>query len=165
MAGLRCRCPSCSAAIRVPDASAPVSGNPWTPTQLFAASYVFGSLAAGAALGVNLARLGKRGLLLPCLLAGGLLFLVEAWLAVTVLPHLISGSDGGRLVMLLERLVVSGVFLLLLKPSFDVWKRANWIPSTTGQRYKPGNLGQFFLIVLACAAVEVIVILLLVAVC
>src|SRR5262245_33044357 len=92
-AGLRARCRKCPARFRLPGRlTAQVPTNlavpegpeelgpvpetlPWTPTQVFAASFVFGPLAGGVVSGINFLRMGQGVLLLPSVLAGALLFL------------------------------------------------------------------------------------------
>ena len=59
---------------------------PWVPIQILAVSFLFGPAAAGAVTGINFNRLGKPKFLLPCIIAGTVLFLLEALALVFVVP-------------------------------------------------------------------------------
>jgi DNA-directed RNA polymerase subunit RPC12/RpoP len=183
LAGLSYRCGACSSRITVPEAAgapdyrspaadrpgrpaAPYSprpagetsaeDRPWMPSQIAAICFVFGAGAGGAAAGINFTRLGKPRYLVPSILLGSLAFL----LMVLVGVFLVRG-DAWRLVGLLMNAGVSLGFLLAQKPYFDAWKVANWT-SAGGKAYRPGRIGQLFLIGFGCLALEAGVVLLLV---
>jgi hypothetical protein len=135
-----------------PEESGPA---PWFPSQALGAAVVFGILSAGVVAGLNMARMGKRAYLLPCILAGALLFGVALTAFFFLLPDSLSRFDeGGRLVGMLTRLAIGVGFLLVQKDTFEAWKAANWDTPTQG-RYRPGKIGQLFLVCLACGALEV----------
>src|SRR5262245_48094907 len=85
-------------------AAAGVEDRPWLPAQLLAATFLFGPLAGGMVGGINFARLGKPGRLVPCVLAGAVLFLALAGLVVFVVPEEPEGL--ARMVGLLANLGV-----------------------------------------------------------
>jgi hypothetical protein len=120
----------------------------------------FGTGAAGAVLGINQARLGKRAWLVPCLVIGSLLFLVEAWFFLFVFLDMVPSPEGSRALGLLMRLAIGVGFLLVQKPAFDAWKRDHWAPAREGERYRPGHTRQLFLVCFTAALVEVVMVVL-----
>src|SRR5262249_21918260 len=84
---------------------APAEVRRWTPWQIFATSIVFGPGACGAVAGFNFARLGKRQYLIPCVVAGSVLFVVGAALLIWVVP-----DEAGRLAGLLANLAIGVAF-------------------------------------------------------
>lgn len=134
---------------------------PWLPMQAFAAAFVFGIVSAGVVTGLNMARMGKRAYLVPCMVAGCLLFGVAVAAFFFLLPESLSRFDeAGRLVGMLTRLLIGAGFLLVQKDTFDAWKSVNWDTQSQG-RYRPGKIGQLFLVCLGCGALEVGLIVLL----
>jgi hypothetical protein len=140
-----------------PPAVAPTTERPWTPNQIFGVCFLFGAVAGGVIAGLNFARMGKRPYLIPCIVAGSLLFLTVAGVGVFLLPEELAHAGG----LLLNGVIGLG-FLLVQKPYFDVWRMTNWSPESGTEHYWPGRLGQLFLISLACLAIEVGVLFLLI---
>jgi hypothetical protein len=184
LAGLSYRCWSCRSPLKVPElagvscsastradrrhsssaleyartaAAGSAEDRPWTPMQILASCLLFGAGAGGAVAGINFARLGKRHLLVPCILLGAVAFLVTA----VVCLFLVRGDQAARLAGLGLGMVVGLGFLLAQKPYFDAWKMVNWAPRG-GEKYRPNRLGQLCLVCFGCLALEVGVIALLI---
>jgi hypothetical protein len=133
----------------------PVAGDrPWTPVQVFAATFLFGPFAGGLVAGINFSRLGRAFLLVPSLIFGAFLFamVILVGFAVPTAP---------RQIFLLVNLAIGGVFLLMQKASFEEWKKEHWTPRS-GEEYRANRIGLLFLVGLGGLAVEVGVIFLLV---
>jgi hypothetical protein len=132
--------------------SAPEDVRPWTPWQIAATSFLFGAGACGAAAGLNFVRLGKRQYLVPSVLAGLVVFVAAAALAMFLVP-----DEAVRLAGLLVNSAAGFGFALVQKPFFEGWRAANWRPKL-GDRYKPNGLGQLVLVSLAGLAIEIVVV-------
>jgi hypothetical protein len=172
LAGVTISCKACSMRVEVPRSSSrgrtdsasidsppqaeEARGNPWTPAQIFAGSFLFGPLTGGTLAGVNFVRLGARGYQVVCIVAGAILFVLGV-VIVFRLP-----DQAARPVGLLMSLAIGGGFALWQKATFDQWKEGHWAPSSEGERYRPGRTGLLFLIALLCLAFEVGAVLLLV---
>jgi hypothetical protein len=133
------------------------------PSQVLAASVLFGVAACGVLAGINFARLGKRQAFLPSVVIGLGLFLVEAWLLVALSSAenvTRFGDSAAKVVGLLFNLVVGVGFMLVQKPVFDEWKADNWAPVKIGDRYKPTRVGLLFLVALVALAFEVGIVIL-----
>jgi tetratricopeptide (TPR) repeat protein len=124
---------------------------PWTPSQLCTICWVFGVGAGGVAAGINLARMGKRGALVPCAVAGFALALLQTALFVYVLPPQTSAGA-----YMLINLAYSLVFYGAQKSTFDDWKAVHWAPGDTGRYYRPSRMGQLFRVSVGCALLQVV---------
>ncbi len=122
---------------------------PWTPTQILGVAFLFGVGAAGTIAGVNFTRLGKREYLLPCILAGFALFVVEAAAWIFIVPPSVPITVAG-----LMNLGLGLGFMLAQRPYFDDWKAAHWAPASPDERYKPSHIGQLFLLSLLGLLIE-----------
>jgi hypothetical protein len=122
--------------------------NPWTPAQVFGGSFLFGPLAGGVLSGLNFARMGKRERLVPSVLAGAALF------ALGLVPLLLVPGVELAPGMIVNMGIAFG-FLLAQRPTFLAWKLLHWRPAEEDERYVPGRLGLLFLVGLGCAAVQV----------
>lgn len=146
LAGLQIRCRNCLTPVTIPKGKVDY---PWTPTQVCASAVLFGPLGCGVIAGINFGRLGRRAFLVPCVLAGFVLFLAAVGVAsVMPAPSAVPPINLG----------IGALFLLLQKSSFDAWKVANWAPAGPGERYRPNRTGQLFLVGLGCVAVELAVV-------
>jgi len=132
---------------------------PWTPLQVLAVSLLFGPAACGVIAGINFARMGKRLYVIPSILVGSVLFLLEVWVILFLVPE-----EAARLVGLLANVGVGLGFLLVQKPSFDAWKSTNWAPAKEGESYIPTRIGQLFLVSLVCLGIQVGVMILVFAI-
>jgi len=122
---------------------------PWTPIQILAVSVLFGPGAAGAVTGINFTRLGKPKFLLPCIIAGTVLFLLEALALVFVVPDDLLSPVG-----LLISLLIGLGFMFAQKSDFETWKSTNWKPATEKEKYKPTRIGLLFLVSISALIVE-----------
>ena len=122
---------------------------PWVPIQILAASLLFGPGAAGAVTGINFNRLGKPKYLLPCIITGTVLFLLEALALVFVVPDDLLGPVG-----FLVNLLIGLGFMFAQKSDFETWKSTNWKPATEKEKYKPTHIGLLFLVAVSALLVE-----------
>jgi hypothetical protein len=120
------------------------------PLQILAVSLLFGPAACGVIAGINYARMGERRYAIPSILVGVVLFLLEAWVVIFLVPEAATRSVG-----LLANLGIGLGFLLVQKPSFDEWKSMNWAPAQEGEKYQPTRTGQLLLVSLVCLGIEV----------
>ncbi len=122
---------------------------PWTPTQLLAIACLFGAGTAGVIAGINFARLGRREYVVPSVVAGTALFLLHAAAFVFIFPGM------SYHVATLVNLAIGLGFMQAQKPSFLDWQARQQDPELTGKKYRPNRVGILFLVSLACVAVEV----------
>src|SRR5262249_22865513 len=135
---------------RAPEGAAGSEDRPWMPSQILAASFLFGPAAGGVIAGINFARMGKRQYRVPTIVVASFLFLLEACVLIFVVPEAAARSVG-----LLANLGIGLMFMQAQKPFFDAWQAVNWAPAKEGERYKPTRIGQLFLVGLFFFAGEV----------
>jgi hypothetical protein len=155
------KCESCNKALprsmrsrartRIPEATTAATTSdvrPWTPFQIMAASFVFGSAACGVITGINFARLGKSASLAPSVLAGIVVFVFQAAFILFAVPE-----QGTTMAFTLSNVVIGLGFMLAQKPDFDRWKEDNW----SGDSYQPNGAAQLLLVGFACAAFQFVI--------
>lgn len=154
------KCDACGSPVRRPSGSSfrdasvqfrepdDADVRPWTPSQIFGVSFAFGSGAGGVIAAINFSRMGQRAWVAPMVVASVLLFLVQAFVIVMVVP-----PEGLRMVGFLSNSALGLAYMLVQKPVFDGWKEQNFGAGA----YKPNGLGLLFLVSLVCLAVELAV--------
>lgn len=130
------------------DATVEPEVRPWTPWQILAISFAFGTAACGIVMGVNFARMGQSARAIPSVLAAIIVFLVQASLIIFLVPE-----QSARLACVVSNLAIGTVFMLIQKPDFDAWKNANW----PFESYKPNGIGLLILVSLGGLAIEIVI--------
>lgn len=120
-------------------------------------TFLFGPLAGGLITGLNFGRLGRKGVVGVWMVVGAIIFIFEA------APFTLNVSDGALRPYFVSINVAAGLgFMLAQKVAFDHWKASNWRPTMAGGKYRPNRTGLLFMVGLACLAVEIGLILLLI---
>jgi hypothetical protein len=116
---------------------------------------LFGPGACGTVAGINFVRLGQSAYLIPSLVVGWALFLLECWLLVFVLPEAFARPAGVVL-----NVAVGLGFLVSQERAFAAWKESNWAPAQKGEPYRPtGGLFLLLGVCLGCLAIELAILL------
>lgn len=123
---------------------------PWMPMQLFAASLVFGPLAAGLVAGLNFSRIGHKSSARTVIVLSAFCFVAELVIVALMLPENVA-----RPAATLFNLAFGGLLVLIQKPAIDQWKAAHWRPKHAKDQYRPNELGKLFLAALVGLAIEV----------
>ena len=126
------------------------SDRPWTPVQVFGTAFLFGAGAAGLISGINFRRMGKEKFLWPSIAAGLVVFLIQVWAVLFLIPEELISAVG-----ILVNLAIALGFLLVQVQHFRKWKSEKWKPSTEEERYKPNRTGLLFLAGLGALLVEI----------
>ena len=127
---------------------------PWTPTQIFAVTFLFGIFAGSMCMAVNFGRLHERKKAIGWLVSGLILTAITTLFCLkTNVPPSAAPVLG----------VVAGLFFLVIqKPDFDAWKTVHW-DSITSEAYQPSHLGQLFACAMLSLGLHVTALFLLVA--
>jgi len=126
---------------------------PWTPIQIFGTAFIFGAGAAGLISGINFRRMGKEKLLWPSIAAGLIVFLIQVWAFLSLIPEELVSAIG-----IPVNLAIALGFLLVQQAHFRKWKSEKWEPSMEGERYKPSRIGLLFLAGLGALLVEITIV-------
>ena len=148
MSSVSIAAPSVRRAAKIPPES-DASDRPWQPSQIFAASVLFGPAACGVVAGINFRRLGQPQLAGLSIAAGLGAFLILA----LVLVH--ASGSAAQPIGLITNFAVGGAFQAGQRGAFDDWKTRHWKPTTPNERYRSTRVGLLFLVGAAALAAEI----------
>lgn len=114
---------------------------PWTMSQVFTTSFLFGPVAAGIITAVNYKRLEKPKYIFPCLLIGIVLFVFEI-ITITVFFK----YENIGFIVLTFNLVPAFMFMKTQEPHFETWEMENWEYVSIDGSYRSKKIGGLILL-------------------